>query len=179
MNGTYMPWYLVSAPMIIVGGVLMFLVTPTTHVAAIYGFEILIAIGSGLTQQIGYSVAAASVKPHEVPAAIGFMNVAQIGSVAIALSISGAIFQNVGFASLRDALQGYNYSESELRNALAGAQSVILSKGGDKVVGLAISAIVGTISKLYALIIAAGCLMLVSAVFMKRERLQLNPAAGG
>lgn len=157
----------------------MFLIKPDTSASKIYGFEILIAIGGGLVQQVGYSIAATVVQPHEVPAAIGFMNVAQIGSVAIALSISGAIFQNVGFINLRDALAGYNYSTQDLRNALAGAQSIILSEGGEKVVNLAIGAIVDTIATLFALVIAAGALMMVCSVLMKREKLNLNPTAGG
>jgi hypothetical protein len=173
----YMPWYIPSSILIIVGGTLMFLISPTTQTAAIYGFEILIAVGSGLTQQIGYSVVAVKVQPHEVPAAIGFMNVGQIGSLAIALSISGAVFQNVGFNSLKRALAGYAFSDLDIRNALAGAQSAILTQGDETVLGLAITSIVSTISKLFALVIAAGSFMLLSAMFMKRERLQFNPAA--
>jgi hypothetical protein len=176
--GRYMPWYIPSAILMIIGGTLMFKVTPTTETAAIYGYEVLISVGTGLAGQIGYSVAAAKVKPHEVPAAIGFINVAQIGSISIALSISGSIFQNVGFSSLKSALAAYDFSDADIRNALAGAQSAILAHGDQTVVELAISSIVSTMTKNFALIIAAGALMFVSAVFMKREKLQLNPAAG-
>jgi hypothetical protein len=156
----------------------MSLITPTTRTAAIYGFEILIAIGSGLAGQIGYSVAAAKVSPEFVPAAIGFMNVAQIGTIAIALSISGALFQNLGFHNLSTALAAYDFDDAELRGALAGAQSRILQQGSEAVVGLAIEAIVSTIGRIYVLVITAGAVMLVSAAFMRREKLQLSPAAG-
>ena len=105
------------------------------------------------------------------------MNVAQIGTVAISLSIAGAIFQNLGYSFLKDALLQYNFSDAELRAALAGAQSAILAHGDEAVVELAIGAIVKTISKIFALVIAAGAFTLVSAVFMKREKLELNPAA--
>lgn len=158
---------------------MMFRITPTTSAASIYGWEVLVGIGAGLTQQIGYSVGATVVQPHEVPAVIGFMNVAQIGSVAIALAISGAMFQNIGFIKLQQALAEYNFSTDDLRNALAGAQSIILGNSGEKVAGLAVQAIVDTIATIYALVIAAGALMLVCAVLMKREKLQLNPTAGG
>jgi len=176
--GRYMVWYIPSSILMIVGGALMFLIGPTTKAAAIYGFEALIAVGSGLTQQIAYSIAAAKVQPHEVPAAIGYITIAQVGSMAIALSISGAIFQNVGFSSLKVVLAEYNYTNGEIRSALAGAQSAILAQGNDIVRELAIGSIVDTVAKLFALIIAAGGLMLVSALFMKREKLQLDPAAG-
>ncbi len=104
-------------------------VTVTTTAAVIYGFEIIIAAGAGLTQQVGYSVVSAKAKPEEVPAALGFINVAQLGSVSIALAISGSVFQNLGFRNLQQALAGYNFSDDELRSALAGAQSGLLSHG--------------------------------------------------
>jgi hypothetical protein len=176
--GRYMPWYIPSGILMLIGGALMFKVTADTSTSAIYGYEVLIAIGSGLTQQIGYSVAAAVVQPHEVPAAIGFINVAQIGSLAIALSIAGCIFQNVGFSDLQAALAGYNFSDVDIRNALAGAQSTILTQGDGTVVGIAVASIAGSISKLFAMIIAAGALVIVCSIFMKREKLMLNPAAG-
>jgi hypothetical protein len=105
------------------------------------------------------------------------MNVAQIGSVAISLTIAGAIFQNIGFIYLKDALLEYNFSDAELRAALAGAQSAILAHGDGIVVDLAIAAIVKTISRIFALVIAGGAFTLVSACFMKMEKLELNPAA--
>jgi hypothetical protein len=175
----YKVWYLISGIFIIIGSLLMFKVTQTTHTAAIYGFEIIIAIGTGLPCQIGYSVAPAIVKPHEIPHAIGFINVAQIGGVAIALSISGSIFQNLGFQRLQDALAPYNFSESEIRSALAGAQSTIFSHGSDQVKELALGSVTSTISSIYGLLIAAGALMVVSALLMKREKLQLTQSVGG
>jgi hypothetical protein len=54
-------------------------------------------MGAGLAQQSAYSIAAAKVAPHEIPAAVSFINIAQIGPIVIALTISGAVFQNVGF----------------------------------------------------------------------------------
>ena len=98
--------------------------------------------------------------------------------MALALSISGAIFQNDGYSSLKAVLAEYNFTESEIRSALAGAQSTVLVHSNDTVRELAIGSIVDTIAKLFALVTAAGCLMLVSALFMKREKLQLHLAAG-
>jgi hypothetical protein len=175
----YNAWYLMSGILILVGSSLMFKVTQTTHTAAIYGFEIIIALGTGLATQIGYSLAPAKAKPHEVPQALGFMNVAQIGSVAIALSISGSIFQNLGFKRLQDALASYNFPESELRSALAGAQSIVFSHSSDQVKELAIGAVTSTISSIYGLLIASGALLVVSALFMKREKLQVTHSVAG
>lgn len=173
--GRYAPWYFPAAVLMIIGGAFMYRVKSSTHTAAIYGFEILIAIGVGLVFQTGYSVAAAKVAPKDVPASIGFINVAQIGSIAIALSISGAIFQNVGYHYLHQALASYNFPEASLRSALAGAESVVLNHEGAVVRRLAIDAIVATIDKLYALVLAAGALTFMSACFMRWEKLKLEP----
>jgi hypothetical protein len=172
--GRYAPWYFPASILMIIGGAFMYRVKPATHTAAIYGFEVLIAVGVGLIFQTGYNVAAAKVDPKDVPASIGFINVAQIGSVAIALSISGSIFQNLGYRYLREALASYDFSEASLRSALAGAQSVVLNHEGSVVRGLAIDAIVATIDKLYALVLAAGALTFVSACFMRWEKLKLE-----
>ncbi len=173
--GRYMPWYLPAGILMLVGGSLMYTVTTSSTAATIYGYEILIAIGSGLVGQMGYSVATVKVKASEAPAAIGFINVSQLGTLAISLTIAGAIFQNLGYSYLQDALMDYNFSEAELRTALAGAQSAILAHSDEKVVELAIAAIVKTIIKIFALVIAAGSLCTVCSVFMKREKLELNP----
>ena len=47
--------------------------------------------------------AAAKVDKKDHPKAIGFINVGQIGTIAIALSIAGCLFQNVGFNDLKHA----------------------------------------------------------------------------
>ena len=172
--GRYPPLYFSSSALMIVGGALMYRVTSTTATAAIYGFEILIAIGVGLVFQTGYNVAAAKVPPHDVPASIGFINVAQIGSIALALSISGALFQNLGYSYLSEALGSYGFPEGALRSALAGVESIVLNKEGLVVRGLAIDAIVRTIDKLYALVLAAGALTLVCACFMRWEKLMVE-----
>ena len=152
----------------------MYRVEPTTPTASIYGFEVLIAVGVGLVFQTGYNVAAAKVDPVDVPASIGFINVAQIGSIAIALSVSGALFQNLGYTYLSEVLASYEFSDDVLRSALAGIESVVLNREGLVVRGLAIDAIVRTIDKLYALVLAGGALTLLCACFMRWEKLKLE-----
>jgi len=172
--GRYAPWYFPASVLMIIGAAFMYRVSPYTHASAIYGFEVLIAVGVGLIFQTGYSVAAAKVDPSDVSNTIGFINVAQIGSIAIALSICGALFQNLGFRHLSETLASYGFSEDVLRSALAGLDSVVLNKEGDVVRNIAIGAIVHTIDQLYALVLAAGVLIFACACFMKWEKLELE-----
>ncbi|EHK49324.1 hypothetical protein TRIATDRAFT_262121 [Trichoderma atroviride IMI 206040] len=176
--GYYMPWYIPSGALMLIGGALMYTVTPNTSVGAIYGFEILIAVGAGLSSQLAYAIAPAKVKAHEVSAAIGFINVAQLGSISIALAISGSIYQNLGLKLLQDVLQEFDYSQADLQSALAGVKSAVFSHSNPVIKELAITALVRTISSLYGLVIAAAALTLISAVFMRYEKLQLKVSAG-
>jgi len=163
----------------VVGSALMFTVEPTTSIRKVYGYEILIAIGTGLVFQSSYGVAVAKVDPLDAPNAIGFINVSQIGTVAISLAIAGCLFQNLGFQALKTALAGYGFSDAELRSALAGTEAQVLHGAGQHVARLAIDAVTHTISKLFAMTIAAGSLLSVASLFMRWEKLDLNPAVVG
>lgn len=172
--GRYSPLYILAGAFLLIGGSLMHTVDINTSASAIYGYEVLMAIGIGLTMQVAYSVSAAKVKQHDVQNAIGFINVGQIGTMAISLSIAASIFQNRGFIDLKEALQGYGFSEPELRGALAGAQSAVLM-GGDQMVKIkAITAIVKAMDSIWIMSIVAGAVSLVSGVLMKWEKVALD-----
>ncbi|KAG4418702.1 hypothetical protein IFR04_008147 [Cadophora malorum] len=172
--GRYMPFYAIAGIFLIIGGALMHTVDSETSKSSIYGFEVLMAIGAGLTMQVAYSVAPAVVEEKDIQGAIGLMNVAQIGTTAIALSIASCVFQNVGFIKLRDALVGHDFTSAEIRAALGGAQSAILAGGDATIRNLAINAIVETIGRVWILTIVAGSVSLISSIFMKRGKLALQ-----
>lgn len=178
--GYYMPWYLFSGIFILIGGSLMFAnINSQTSPSEIYGYSVLIAIGTGAALQTSYSVASAKVKPEEIPAVIGFINVAQIGSIVIALTISGAVFQNLAFNNLDHALAGHGLSVAEIHQAIAGTQSELFRTSSPELKAAAVKAIIEAMNKVYALVIAAGALTLVSALFMRREKLFMKVVAGG
>ena len=177
--GYYMPWYVVGGVFQIIGGALMHTIDEDTSPSNIYGYSVIAAIGAGSALQAGYSIAAAKVNPHEVPAAIGWVNLSQIGSIVISLTMAGSIFQNLAFSKLQAALTGYGYPDSEIRNAVAGTQSVIFAEGSQEVRRLALGAIIAAMDRVFVLVIAAGAVTLVSALLMKRERLFMSGLASG
>lgn len=67
----------------------------------------------------------------------------------------------------------------ELRGALAGANSALLTTSGPEVLGLAINSIVETMSTIWILTIVAGATGIVAALCMKREKLVLVPGQVG
>ncbi|KAI9649950.1 hypothetical protein NHQ30_002535 [Ciborinia camelliae] len=177
--GYYMVFFIVGGAFMLIGAALMFTVRIGTSTGAIYGFTVLIAIGAGLTAQIGYSVGPAKVPSEKVAAVIGFINIAQIGGLVIALSISGTVFQNIAFINLSKILSPLGFSASDIRDAVAGSQSSLFADLPNDVRGNAIEAIVQSISMIYALVIAGGAFCLITGMLLKREKLFVKNAVAG
>ncbi|KAF8867337.1 hypothetical protein BDZ45DRAFT_700256 [Acephala macrosclerotiorum] len=139
-----------------------------TSAPAIYGYSVLIAIGTDLVAQTAYSIAPTKVKPEKGGDAIGSVNVAQIGGIALALSTSSAVFQNTAFNGLKKVLDGQGFSTEDIRSAVAG-----------EVRGRAIEKIVESINTTYGLVIAAGALALAVSLFLRREKLFTEVSVSG
>jgi hypothetical protein len=178
--GYYMPWYLLAGIFMTAGGACMYkLVDYDTSPSRIYGYTVLLAIGCGSASQCGYGIASTKVKPDEIAAAIGFINIAQIGSIVISLTIAGTIFQSLSFHHLQLALAGHGFSESEIRGAIAGTQSAVFQQGSAEVKRLAIEAIIKAMNNVFILSISAGAVCIVAAMFMKREKVFMKAVSGG
>ncbi|KAF3063020.1 hypothetical protein N5P37_011349 [Trichoderma harzianum] len=183
--GYYQPWYIFGGIMITIGGALMFTVDSTTATSKVYGYSVILAIGTGVANQAAYSVTPVKVAmdprfgPQMIPDAIGFINMAQIGAAVHALAISGTVFQNLAFQYLQSALAGYGYSDAQLHGAIAGTQSQLLAQATDAVRALALEAIVKAMSRVYILVIVAGGVLLLSSLGMKTEKLFMEMSAGG
>jgi hypothetical protein len=169
--GYYMPWHVLSGTFIVVGGALMYTVTSQTSVSNIHGYIALLGIGTGLSVQASYSIAAAKVKAHEVPSVISFINVAQIGSGVLSLTMAGAIFQNLAFESLSATFSAQGYNADEVRSALAGTKSAIFEHSDEQLREWAVGAVVEAIDKVFILVVVAGAVILLSGLAMPRERL--------
>jgi hypothetical protein len=178
--GYYMPYYFIAGISSLVSSAVMFSVLkPYTSNGFVYGISVLSGIGGGISQQAAYSVVQAKVPTSRVAEAVNFCNIAQIGAMTLGLTIASTIFQNVGFRHLSTALQGLDFSAEDIRSALAGAKSEIFKKVSDEVRTRMIEGIVKTIADIYVMVIAAGALLLVTSLLMRRERLNLEVAAGG
>jgi hypothetical protein len=178
--GRYNIYYIVGGALILAGGASLYTIDAHTSIGKIYGFEILVAAGSGLIFQDAYAIAASKVPDHDKPNAIGFINVSQIGTIAIGLSIAGTLFQNLGFHFLKDALASFNLPDDYVRSALAGRISPIFATGADpRVAEIAIDVVAKTISKVFATVLAAGALGFVGSFGMKWERIKMDMTAGG
>jgi hypothetical protein len=177
--GRYSVFYIVGGAIAIPGAALLYTIDETTSISKIYGYEVLIAFGTGLVFQNAYAIVAAKVDPIDRPNAIGYINVSQIGTIAIALAIAGCVFQNLGFHALREALAGHGFSEAYIQSALAGSISPVFSSGDQQIIGIATTAVAHTIKKVFAMNIAATCVIFIGGLLLKHEKIALDVVAGG
>ncbi|KAF3065400.1 Efflux pump roqT [Trichoderma lentiforme] len=171
----YNLYYILGGALVVTGGALLFTITPETSVARIYGYEILVAAGAGLPFQNGYAIAAAKVAKHDRASAIGLINVAQIGFMALSLAAAGSLFQNLGYQSLRDALADFHYPDDYVRSALAGKISPIFKSADSDVVEVAVRAIIDTIRRVFGMLLGTGAVLLVSGLLMPWEKVNFDP----
>ncbi|KAI1380697.1 major facilitator superfamily domain-containing protein [Hypoxylon crocopeplum] len=168
----YMPICLVSGIlMTLASSLFLAYLSPSTPTSRIYGLSVLMAFGSGMTMQLGYSVASLKVVPSDIFSAINLQNIAQIGATVMALVIAGQVFQSTAIQNLNDVLAGLGFSESEIHNAVAGAQSTLFESLTPALRADAIQAITSAMQRAFVIPLVAGAMSLVNSLFMNRERL--------
>ena len=129
----------------------MFTLDVQSSVSKVYGYSAIMAAGAGLVGQSGYVIAQAKTPVRDSAAVISFMNVAQVGTIVLALTIAGSIFQNVAIDNLTSALGECGYTLAELKGAVAGTQSIIFQRGSPEVRRLALKALIDAMVSLFKL----------------------------
>ncbi|KAI9778950.1 MAG: hypothetical protein M1835_004801 [Candelina submexicana] len=147
--GLYQPWYLAGGALVLIGGVLMYRVDMYTSTAKIYGYQVLLGIGTGAYIQAGYGVIQAIIKPSNRAYAISFMMLAQLLGITLGLSISGAVFLNKAISGLGKVLP--DVSRDEVQNAVLGASGGLFNALPTDVRKNAIKVIVDAIDRTYVL----------------------------
>ena len=140
-------------------------INETTTTSKIYGYTVLIGIGSGAYVQAGYSVAQAKVDPSKVPSSVGFMSLAQTVGVVIALAISGSVFINSAVDGMTPFLPGV--PREQVKGAVAGSTSKLFESLTGETRANVLHALIHAMNKTYTLIIVAGALTVICSVFMK------------
>ena len=174
-TGYYMPWYLAGGILAIIGSALMYTVTESSSTSRIYGYSVILAIGTGGFVQASFSVAQAKVKPHEISLSVGFITCAQISGVTIAIAIANSIFLNQSTRQISQILP--NVPLATVQSAIQGSGSAFFSSLAPETKALVLHAIVRSIGNVYILSMTAGTLTVLLSLLMKREKLFLE--AGG
>ena len=207
--GYYQPWYLAGGALVLIGGILMCkpcvsvkrlscsqvpdLVDVNTSTAHIYGYEVLLGIGTGSYIQAGYGVIQAIIEPANMAYALSFMMLgryhlvrwvlpclrilpAQLLAISLGLSISGAVFLNKAIDGLSKLLPGV--SHDEIQSAVLGASGNLLDTLSPEARKSAIVVLVDAIDRTYVLLIyrenppQAPCIR--SNLLNKRNRADYN-----
>ncbi|KAI0198221.1 putative MFS transporter [Astrocystis sublimbata] len=176
--GYYMPWFLFSGVLTTIGGALLYTSSIDIANAKIYGYSILVGVGQ-TAFQAAYSIVPSKVLPDEIPEAIQFINIGQQGSILVALAICNTIFQTVARQRLLAILVPAGFSEEDVTAAIAGARSVVLQTAPPEVKRPALEILVTAINDTYILIIVSGAILILCALLMKRERIQMQLEMGG
>ncbi|KAJ5908620.1 hypothetical protein N7495_001302 [Penicillium taxi] len=173
--GYYMPWYAIGSAMTLVGGALMSTINENSSNSKVYGYSILIGVGSGMFIQTSFSVAQAKVPSSRSSDATSFIALAQNLGIMLALAISGAVFQNTALNDLQRILP--NIPRNELRGAIAGVDSSLLTRIPAYVRGQVHHVVVQAMSRTYYLVLVASAMAFLVSFFMKRERIFIKGAA--
>lgn len=166
--GYYQPWYLIGGALALAGNAALSRIEPNTSTAKIYGYEVLIAIGSGAFIQAGYATIQTVVQAADTAYAIAFMMLAQFIGIVFGLSIGGAIFINQALKALRVILP--TAPESDLRRVISGTSSGILDQYSPELRARALTAIVHSLRQLFIPAYTAAAVALVVSIFIKRNK---------
>ena len=167
--GYYMPWYLVGGILVVIGSALMYTVDQDSSVARVYGYTVLMGIGTGMFGQAGFSVAQAVVDIENVAPAIAFITLAQFVGITLSLAIANAVLLNTSQTNIQAILP--NVSHEEIAGAITGARSGLVQSLAPDVRRRVLGAIVSAIDETYILVIVAGALTAILSIGMKREKL--------
>lgn len=178
VTGRYAPIYTIGAILALIGSSLLFTIHEDSPASTIYGFEALVGAGTGLISHNAYAVVGRKVERHRKVRAYGFINVAQLGSLACSLAIAACVFQNVGVVALRDALSGHGFSEADLVSALSGTHSALSSGVNPELAAIAVRCVAHSISRIFGMGIAAGALATCCSLLMDQRKLGGAPLLG-
>ncbi|KAI9878478.1 MAG: hypothetical protein M1830_000764 [Pleopsidium flavum] len=145
--GYYQPWYVVGSILALIGAVLLSRIHAGTPTKNIYGFEVLLGVGTGSYGQAGYAVIQAVIDPAEMSYGISFMMLAQLSGIALGLAISGAIFVNRALAGLTVILP--NVPREEIQRGLSGTSGEFFKALPTKTQELALNVIINALQKVY------------------------------
>ncbi|KAF2137121.1 uncharacterized protein K452DRAFT_362141 [Aplosporella prunicola CBS 121167] len=171
--GYYQPWYLAGAALALAGNVLLSRIDIGTNTSDIYGYEVLVAIGSGAFIQAGYATIQTVVPQADTSNAIAFMMLAQFIGINLGLAISGAVFINDATAAVGALLPAT--SDAGIRSIISGTSSTAIQSVPEALRPRVLAAVVHSLRKVFIPAYAAAAVALVASFFLKRRRAFHNP----
>ncbi|EGC45406.1 MFS drug efflux transporter [Histoplasma capsulatum var. duboisii H88] len=168
----YMPMCLVSGILMTISSAMFVAyLSPSTPTPQIYGFSILMGVGTGITIQLGYSVSSLKVAPTDSLSAINLQNVAQIGATVLSIVLANQVFQSTAVRNLNRVLADQGFSQEDIHGIVAGAQSTLFGRLNSELRTGAIGAITSAMARAFIIPLVAGALGTIASLILKRERI--------
>lgn len=174
--GYYTPLYIVGSGLGIIASAVLFRTTADTGVAVIYVATALMGLGTGVSAQVGFSVAQVKVPKEQVGQAIAFLSTGQLMGVVVTLAICGSIMLNTAMSGLATVLP-------EMSPAMV--ESIVVGTAGDTFQSLApeirtaaLDVIVHSINKVYIVTLSVALIGLSCSLCLKHERIFGGSAKG-
>jgi hypothetical protein len=170
--GYYSPFYIIGTALALIGAALFHVVDLDTNAGKVYGYSILVGLGTGIFVQSGFSVAQVKVPPAQLGAATGFIALGQLIGPTIALAIAGTVFINTATHNLEKLLP--DTPVDTIKNAIAGTASNLLDGLDPETQRAALTIIVQSIQKVYILPITAMVLGFICSLLLKWEKIVIS-----
>jgi hypothetical protein len=159
-----------------IGSATMFTMIPTTPVANVYGYSIILGAGTGLVFNLGFTVSGVTIMAEtgnglDLQRVISMQNLSQLGFQTLSLLIGGQIFQSLSMKNLTQVLSGLGLSQAEIRSAIAGTRSAVFTRLSPNRQEQAIMAITNAMSRIYILSIVVSVITVICAMPMKKAKL--------
>jgi hypothetical protein len=167
--GHHWVWFFVSGLLLTAGAAGMHTMEASTSASHAYGFSVLLGLGIATTMA-PYSIVPYMVKPDRISEAIQFLNNAQGQSQMLGLLIASAIFQSQALSGVRGVLEPEGYSDSQIRDAVAGSHSEVLREMEEGLRRRCLDAIVTVIQHVWILVITSGVIGTICGLLMPKKR---------
>jgi len=170
--GLYMPWYLVGGIIMAIGSGLMYTISYNSPASKVYGYSVLLGIGTGLFCQAGFSIAQAKVKLEDIPSSVGFIMCGQMIGMTISVTVANSLFLNEAQKGIGKILP--MLTKDEIQNAIRGHGSDFVNDLPVELRDGVMNAVVKGLSNAYILCAVAGAVATLGSVLLKRERIFNN-----
>jgi hypothetical protein len=159
-TGYYVPWFIFAGVLCIPGAALLYTANQYTPLANIYGYQVLLGLGSGAATQLTFAVASIKVNtPLDIGRSTGWQAFAQLGGPTISLGIANAVFLNRAHAALGALLP--DFSLDEINTIISEPNSRLLRDMPADMQERVVDTVVASMSNAYILCLVAGCFVLL------------------
>ncbi|KAI0415234.1 MFS general substrate transporter [Xylaria grammica] len=168
----YMLWFVAASALMLIAGGLLSTIDYNTSRGTIIGYTIIQGFGCGPVIQLGYTVGQVKAPRHAISEVTAFLTCAQMAGLALSLGIATSVFLNCATHEISNILPGL--PRDLIQAAINGARATIiqdLSPGKQQEV---LEAIARNVSTVFYLNVAGASLGFITALFMKKERLNLD-----